>query len=233
MNVFLHARRNKSVNRLTLVGAAANVGGGNVARNVFEKIDVGAAKLRNQLRRRRIGIALGVGRSHQIRRYDELQRFGTNTGTIGDDEVAQAEQRFVLFPHGNVQKGVGTDHEKNAVAGAVVRVPKIADGVDRIVQLCARKIFAGFGERWNEMRMLGGGERHHRVAVRKWREMLFELVRGAAGGDEMNFVEIETAVRGARDGKVSIVDGIERAAKYCDTARMMFCRSAVGLRGGQ
>ena len=116
---------------------------------------------------------------------------------------------------------------------AVVGVPKIADRVDGIVQLCARKIFAGFGERWNEMRMLGGGERHHRVAVRKWREMLFELVRGAAGGDEMNFVEIETAVRGARDGKVSIVDGIERAAKYCDTARMMFCRSAVGLRGGQ
>jgi hypothetical protein len=29
------------------------------------------------------------------------------------------------------------------------------------------------------------------------------------------------------------VDGIERAAKYGDAARMMFCCSAVGLRGGQ
>src|SRR5207302_9370168 len=116
MNVFLHARRNKSVNRLTLVGAAANVSGGDVARNIFEKIDVGAAKLRDQLRRRRIGIALGVGRSHQIRWYDEPQRFGTNTGTIGDDEVAQTEQRFVLFPHGNVQERVGTEEGRTAVA---------------------------------------------------------------------------------------------------------------------
>src|SRR3989442_5762502 len=102
----------------------------------------------------------------------------------------------------------------------MVRVPKIADCVDGIVQLCARKIFAGFGERWNEMRMLGGGERHHRVAVRKWREMLFELVRGAAGGDEMNFVEIETAGRRARGGEGSIVDGIGRAAQCNDRARI-------------
>ena len=116
---------------------------------------------------------------------------------------------------------------------AVVGVPKIADRVDGIVQLCARKIFAGFGERWNEMRMLGGGKRHHRVAMREWREMLFELVRGAAGGDEMNFVKIETAVRGARDSEMSIVNWIERAAKYSDAARLMFCCSAVGLRGGQ
>jgi len=233
MNVFLYARGNKSVNRLTLVGAAANVGRGNVARDVFEKIDIGAAKLRDELRRRRIGITLGIGSGHQIRRDDELQRFGTNAGAIGDDEVGQAKQRLVLFPHGNVEKRVGADDEKNSVAMGVICVAEITDRVDGIMQLRARKIFAGFRERWNEMRMLRAGQRHHRIAVGKRREMLFELVRRAAGGNEVNFVEIETAVGSARNGEMSVVDGVEGPAEQCDAAGMMFCGSAVGLRSGQ
>src|SRR5438552_15189371 len=144
-----------------------------------------------------IGIALCIGRSHQIWRNDELQRFGTNARAIRNNEIAQTEKRFVLFPHGDVQKSVGADDEKNAVTVTVICMTKVADCVDRIVQLRTGKIFARFGERWNEMWMLGGGKRHHRVTMRKRREMLFELVRRPAGGNEMNFVEIETPVRSA------------------------------------
>src|SRR5713226_10127972 len=129
MNVFLHARGDKSVNRLTLVGAAANVGGGNVAGNIFEEVDAGASKLRNQLRRRRIGIALAICSGYEVGRNYKFQRFGTNAGPIGNDEITKAEQRFVFFPHGNIEEGVCADDEENAVAGSVVGVAKIANGI--------------------------------------------------------------------------------------------------------
>ena len=63
------------------------------------------------------------------------------------------------------------------------------------------------------MRMLGGGKRDHGIAVWKWREMLLQFVRRAAGRDEMNLIEIKAAISGARNSQMSIVDGIERAAK--------------------
>jgi hypothetical protein len=50
----------------------------------------------------------------------------------------------------------------------------------------------------------------------------------------MDFVEIETAVRGACDGEMSIVDGIERTTENRDPARLMSGSSAaLCLRGGQ
>src|SRR5205814_42967 len=98
---------------------------------------------------------------------DEFERFGTNAGAIRDDEIAKAEERFVFLPHGNVQEGIGADHEEDAVAG--IGVAEIANRVDRIVKLIAGEIVASFGERWNEMRMFGAGKRDHGEAVRKWR----------------------------------------------------------------
>src|SRR6266404_8846638 len=114
MNVFLNARGNKSMNGLALVSAAANVGGGNVAGNIFQEIDVGAAKLCDELRWRRVGIALGVGTGHEIGWNHQLQRFSANAGSIGDDEIAEAQQRFVFLPHGNIEKRVGANDERNA-----------------------------------------------------------------------------------------------------------------------
>ena len=69
--------------------------------------------------------------------------------------------------------------------------------------------------------------------MRKRSEVLLEFVRRPAGGNEMDFVEIETAVGGSRNRKMAVVYGIERAAKERDTARMMFSGGAVRLRGGQ
>jgi hypothetical protein len=69
--------------------------------------------------------------------------------------------------------------------------------------------------------------------MREGSEVLLKFVGRAARRDEMEFVKIETAVSGARDGEMAIVYGIERTAKKRDTARMMFCGGAVRLRGGQ
>ena len=49
----------------------------------------------------------------------------------------------------------------------------------------------------------------------------------------MNFVEIESPVRGACHGKMPGMNRIERASKQRDAARMMFCGNALRLRGGQ
>ena len=50
----------------------------------------------------------------------------------------------------------------------------------------------------------------------------------------MDFVEIETAVSGARDCEVSIVNGIKRAAKQRNAAGWVpSCSAALRLRGGQ
>jgi hypothetical protein len=49
----------------------------------------------------------------------------------------------------------------------------------------------------------------------------------------MNLVEIETAIRGAGDRQMTVVNGVERAAENSDAAWMMFRSGAMGLRGGQ
>ncbi len=69
--------------------------------------------------------------------------------------------------------------------------------------------------------------------MREGREVLLQLVRRPAGGYEMHFVEIETAIGGARDGKMAVMNGVERTAKERDAARMMFGGGAVRLRCGQ
>lgn len=220
------------MNGLAAAGTLTGFRGGDVARNGFEQIDGSFSEMRDELRGGNgIVFALGVGAGHQIGRDDELERLASNAGAIGDDEIAEAEQRFVFLPHGDVEECVCANHEEDAVT--VVGVAEIADCVHGIVKLRAGKIFAGFGERWDEVRMFRASERNHCEAVRKRREMLFEFMRRPACWDEMNFVEVETAVGGARYGEVAIVNRVERAAKKRDAARMVFCGSAVRLGGGQ
>src|SRR6266481_7827798 len=83
------------------------------------------------------------------------------------------------------------------------------------------------------MRMLRARQRHHGKSMRKGRQVLLQLVWRPARRNEMNFVEIESPVRGSRHGKMPGMNRIERASKQCDTARMVFCGGALRLRGGQ
>ncbi len=81
--------------------------------------------------------------------------------------------------------------------------------------------------------MIGAGKRHHGVAIRVGRHAAAMLVRRAARGNEMNFVEMKAALGGARHGQVADVNGIERAAKKRDAAfARRFARNAARLAGG-
>ena len=66
-----------------------------------------------------------------------------------------------------------------------------------------------------------------RSPVRKRRQVLLQLVRRPAGGNEMNVVEIKTPVRGARNRQMAGVDGVKRTAEQCDASRMVFRRRTL------
>src|SRR4029077_21249541 len=173
------------MNGLAAVGAPADFGGGNVHGNRFQEIDAGGSQMRDHLRWRRFRIFLEVAARDQVRRNNQPQGFRANAGTIGDDEITKAEKRLVFLPNGNVEKSVGADDEKDAIAMNIIGVAEVTHRVDGIVKLRAAEIFAGFGERRNEVRMFGAGEREHGETVREWGQMLLELVRRTACGDEM------------------------------------------------
>jgi hypothetical protein len=222
------------VNGLAAADAAANVGCGDVAGDAFEEIDRAAQEMGDDLRGM-LGLSFlfGVTAGYQVGWNDKAQRFSADAGAIGNEEVAETEQSLVFLPHGNIEESVGADDEEDVVAVTVIDMAEMAHSINGIMKLRAAKVLAGFGKRGNEVRVLGAGERNHGEAVRKRREVLFELVRRPAGGNEMNFVEIKTAVGGAGDGEMAVVNRVERAAKKCDAARMMFCGGAVRLRCGQ
>src|SRR5579863_185879 len=90
--------------------------------------------------------------------------------------------------------------------------------IDRIEDLAPGLARAGFRERWDEPRMIGAGDRHHRVSVGVGSHSRAMLVRRPPRGNEMNFVQMEAAFGGARHGKVPDVNGIESAAEKRNAA---------------
>ena len=68
--------------------------------------------------------------------------------------------------------------------------------------------------------MLRARQRHHSKSMRKRRQVLLQLVRRTAGRNKVNLVEIKSAIRGSSDGKMAIVNGVERSAKQRDAAWM-------------
>src|SRR5207237_10504872 len=112
--------------------------------------------------------------------------------------IAEHEQRFVFLPHRNVQKRIRADDKENAVAIAMIGVAEVAHCVHRIVELRAAEILARLRQRRHEMRMLGACQRDHSEAMRKWRKELLENVRWTACGNELDYIELEPAIDGAR-----------------------------------
>src|SRR5437763_14909036 len=94
----------------------------------------------------------------------------------------------------------------------MIGVAEVAHCVHRIVELRAAEILARLRQRRHEMRMLGACQRDHSEAMRQWRKVLRELVRWTACRNEMDLIEIEPALGGARHHKMCAVDGIERPA---------------------
>src|SRR5262249_30830575 len=144
------------------------------------------------------------------------QRLHANARTIGNNEIAQTEQRFIFLPHRDVEERVRSDHEVDAVALAVKVVAKVAHRIPRIVELVAREVLTSFGKRRHKVRMLGASERHHRKSMWEWREMLLQLVRRATCRDEMHLVKVKPAIRCSGDRKMSAVNRVEGTAKQSD-----------------
>src|SRR5690242_5619960 len=221
------------MNGLSAVRAPADVGRGDLAGNGIQQVDCGRIQMRHNLRRRRFRILLEIAARDQIRRNHKAKSLRADSRTVGDDEIAETQKRFVFFPDGNVQESVGADEEIDAVALLVVSVAEVAHGVHGVVELRAAEIFSGLRERRNKMRVLRAGQRSHGEAVRKGRQVLFELVRRAAGRNEMNLVKIEATVGGAGYGEMAVMNRIEGAAEERNAARMMFSGGAMRLRCGQ
>jgi len=129
---------------LAAIRPAPYVGSGNIAGDIFQKVDGGFVELRDNLGRR-LGLFPCIRPRDRVWRDDQTQGFGADTRAIGNDEIAKGEERFVFLPHRDVQKGVGADNEKKAIPVAVVHVAEVAHGVHGIVELRAAEILAGFG----------------------------------------------------------------------------------------
>ncbi len=124
--------------------AAPDIRGGNIAGDVFEQIDTGLVKMRDDLGRR-VSFLFFIRTGDQIGWNDESQCFGADTRAIGDDEIAKREQRFVFLPHGDVQESVGANDEKESIPVAVIDVAEVTHSVHGIVELRAAEILTGFG----------------------------------------------------------------------------------------
>ena len=216
---------------LAALRAAANVRGRNVAQDIFQQVDGGPVKPGNNWRRMpRFAFLLAVRSRRQIGWDDQAKCLRANARAVGDDEVAESEERFVFLPRGDVEKCIGADDEKNSVPVTVVDVPEVADRVDGIMKLRAAEILACFCKRGNEMWMLGASQGNHGKSMGKRCEVLLELVRWPACGNEVDLVEIKPPVGSARDRKMTTMYGIEGTAKKRNAARLVFCGGSVRLR---
>ena len=81
--------------------------------------------------------------------------------------------------------------------------------------------------------MLRAGQRYHGEAMRKWRQVLFQLMRRTAGRDEVHLIEIESAVGCARHRQMPGMNGVKRATKESDAANLLFGCCAMRLRRRQ
>ncbi len=117
-----------------------------------------------------------------------------------------------------MQKRIRAQQKIKMHARAVEFLLEVPHGIHRIKYLAPGMARAGFRKRWDEARMIGAGDRHHRVAVRVGGHAAAMLVRRMPGGNEMNFVEMKAALGGARHGEMADVNGIEGAAEKRDAA---------------
>ena len=198
------------MNGLAAAGAAANISSRDIAGNVFEEIDGAAQEMGDNLG----GMPgfcffIRAGAGNQIGRNDEAQGFRANTRPIGNEEVAETEQSLIFLPHGNIEESISPHDEEDTVAVTVTGVAKIAHGIDGIMKLCAAEVFPRLGKRGDKVRVLAAGKRNHGEAMREGSKVLLEFVRRTASGNEMDFVEIKTAVSSAGDGEMAVVNRVE------------------------
>src|ERR1700720_2935871 len=118
-------------------------------------------------------------------------------------------------------------------AGAVGPVLVVFYRIDRIKNLAPGLARAGFGERGNELRMIGAGDGQHCVPVGVGSHSGAMFMRRAPCRNEMNFVEMKSSLGGTRHGQVADMNRIECAAKKRDSPLACLFPDNAGWLGGR
>ncbi len=108
----------------------------------------------------------------------------------------------------------------------------VPHGIYRIKNFASGLPRAGFRKRGHKSGVVGAGQGHHAgITVGVGCHPRTALVRRAAGGNEMNFVQMETPLCGSRHGKMADVNGIECSAEKRDAPLAnLFPGNAVRFR---
>src|SRR5258706_7215743 len=117
-----------------------------------------------------------------------------------------------------MQKRIRAQQEIKMRIGPVKLLLEMPHSFNRVIYCAARMPRHRLGKRGDKSWMIRASERHHGVAVGVRRHSAAMFVRRTARGNEVNFVEVKAALRGARDCQVADMDRIKRAAKQCNPA---------------
>jgi hypothetical protein len=107
--------------------------------------------------------------------------------------------------------------------------PEFFHRIDAVKNVRGNAIRRRLGQLGNVSRMIGARERHHRITVRERREGTQRFVRRARRRNEMNRVQMKSALRGVSDGDVAGVNRVKCATKKGDRAPMPM--SAMRMAG--
>ena len=97
-----------------------------------------------------------------------------------------------------MQKRIRAQQKIKMRTRAVMSLLVVPHGIDRIKNLASGLARAGFRERWDESRMIGASDGHHRVPVGVGSHSAPVLVWRVPRGNEMNFIQMKSALGGAR-----------------------------------
>src|SRR5438270_7088132 len=93
----------------------------------------------------------------KVRWNHKSQRLHAKAGTAGHDEVAQTQQRFVIFPRWDVKKRVRAQQKIKMRICPMKLLLEMPDRLHRVIHLAAGMSRARLGERRDETRMVRAG----------------------------------------------------------------------------
>jgi hypothetical protein len=123
------------------------------------------------------------------------------------DEPGQREQLVGVLPAQDLRQGVGAGDEVEVHLRAPLPV-EVTQGVDRV----CRPGTVDVDPAHREVRVRGGGDDRHEVAVLGGGDLALVLLPGLAGGHEDHLVEPEPGGRLASGYEVPVVHRVEGAA---------------------
>jgi len=114
LKCILDARGNKSMNGLASMRAAGECPVAEISFETFREDTVVPLSSARRLAKgsRFSGFFFGIRPAMRSGRETRRKASERIPRAIGNDEITETEERFVFLPHGNVEKGVGANHEK-------------------------------------------------------------------------------------------------------------------------